>query len=132
MRSAVLYEINNLPRAFTPETVRALASGPSVRECELLLSIIADYGEPARALVPLCLEMLRDKTLRTGEEWERVEAQRDGRWRCATEALIKLLPFVEAAERAELEERVAEMAASKDYWEAKCAAELRAAMGPAR
>ena len=129
MRSAVLYTINDLPRALPPETVRALASGPLVRESEQLLSLLAEYGEPARALVPICIDMLCDKTLREGQAWERVEAERDGRWRCAIAALIKLLPFADHAERAELEACVAEMAASKEYWETKCAEQLRAAMG---
>jgi hypothetical protein len=126
--SAVLLTINDLPRALLPETVRTLASGSLVRESELLLVHLAEYGEPARALVPLCLEKLRDKSIRQGEEWERVEAERDSRWRAATKALIALLPHLDAAQRAELETCVAEMAASKEYWERKCAEQLRAAM----
>jgi len=75
---AVLFVINDLPHALSPETVRMLASGSLVRKSELLLGYLAEYGEPARARISPCPRMRPGQAPPQGEAGGRRRADDPG------------------------------------------------------
>jgi len=94
---------DQLPPSLPPADVRALAASELPREHPILLPVLARYGEPAAAIIPICLDLLQQRRLGDGVDWIANEGDRK-RWLPASRALAQL-GDVAAPVRAQLVER---------------------------
>lgn len=118
---ALCSALAKLPDLLPEETVRALASSEHPRRQQELVPILAAYGEPAAALVPLCIEMLRNEPLEEDERW----SSRHVRWERATKALVDLADEIDSPHLKVLYAMLTEMAATPGRYQ-QCGARLDA------
>lgn len=85
---AILAALRTLPLPAT--VVRALAGSDLVRRHPVLAGVLAPYGEPAAAIVPVCVDLLQHDKIGDYVPWTPQSPLDDRRWRLASEALIAL------------------------------------------
>ena len=120
---SICFLLERCPPSLDIQTVRTLAASELPRAHHELITALAAHGGPARALVPLCLEMLAREPVEEDESWN----SRHVRWRRATNALIDLVDDIAPPHLQTLRRMIDEMKGSPGVYQ-QCGVALEEAL----